>query len=167
MNNPQQYKVLDIIRGTTVDGPGFRTSIYLSGCNHNCLGCQNPQSWDPDNGTFMSLEEIMEVVEEEDFNVSISGGDPLFHPMKLEKLVDTLKNNRRNVWIYTGFTWEEIISSTILFSAIRKADVVVDGLFIQSLRDSDLQFRGSSNQRIIDIQKSIASGQIILWEKDN
>ena len=109
----------------------------------------------------MTLEEIMAVVEEEDFNVTLSGGDPLFHPNELRDLIEALKNNGRNVWIYTGFTWEEIWSDRTLLSAIEKADVVVDGLFIEALKDPDLRFRGSSNQRIIDVQESIKNKEAI------
>ena len=72
------YNVLKIERGTTVDGPGFRTSIYLAGCRHRCPGCHNPQSWDFEAGVKMSLEEIMDVVREEEFNVTLTGGRPLF-----------------------------------------------------------------------------------------
>ena len=158
------YNVLSIIRGTTVDGPGFRTSIYLAGCGHHCIGCHNPQSWDPLAGDKMTLEEIMEIVEEEDFNVTLSGGDPLYHPEATGLLIKTLKRNRRNVWVYTGYLWEDILSSPILYSAIKEADVIVDGEYIEKLRNLDLPFRGSSNQRIIDIQKSLTTGEIILFD---
>ena len=150
------YHVLDIIRGTTVDGPGFRTSIYLAGCDHRCVGCHNPQSWDPSGGVIMTLEEIMEVVEEEDFDVTLTGGDPLHDPEALKALVKALKINGRNIWIYTGFTWEEIAGNETLLSAVKEADVIVDGLYVESLRDPDLPFRGSSNQRIIDVHEQLA-----------
>lgn len=159
------YNVLKIIRGTTVDGPGFRTSIYLAGCKHHCKGCHNPQSWNPNGGNAMSISEIMDVVKEEDFNVTITGGDPLFNPSQLENLVSALKLDNRNVWIYTGYTWEEILSSEVLLEAIKRADVLVDGRFIEELKDKDLIFRGSSNQRLIDIQESIIEGKITTIEK--
>lgn len=158
------YNVLKIIRGTTVDGPGFRTSIYLAGCNHNCEGCHNPQSHDPNAGKLMTLNEILGIVEEEDFNVTLTGGDPLYNPEKLIPLLKRLKENRRNIWIYTGYTWEEIIISPPLLNCIKYADVVVDGPFVKELRNTDLRFRGSSNQRLIDIVKSLKSEEIILFE---
>lgn len=157
------FNVMEIFRGTTVDGPGFRTSIYLAGCSHGCPGCHNPQSHDPLAGHEMSLKEIMAIVWEEDFNVTISGGDPLFNPLNLKRLVEAIKKDRRNIWIYTGYVWEDIISNSALLSAIREADVLVDGLYISELRDPDLPFRGSSNQRIIDIQKSLISNEIVLY----
>lgn len=158
-----RYKVLQIIRGTTVDGPGFRTSIYLSGCRHKCPGCHNPTSHNPEEGYEMELNQIMQIVEEEDFNVTITGGDPLYFPEKLKHLVEAIKANRRNLWVYTGYTWEEIISSPLLLDSIRKIDVLVDGPFVEHLRDVDLPFRGSSNQRIIDVKESLSQGRIIFY----
>lgn len=157
------YKVLKIIRGTTVDGPGFRTSIYLAGCNHHCAGCHNPSSWNPDSGEDMSLDEILTIVEEEDFDVTITGGDPLYNPKSLQKLIKAIKRNRRNLWVYTGFTWEEILSSNELLDAIKDVDVIVDGRFIEHLRNIDLPFRGSSNQRIIDVNLSLLNNSVILY----
>lgn len=148
------FRILDIVRGTTVDGPGFRTSIYLAGCSHHCKGCHNPQSWDENNGKEMSLEEIMEIVREEDFDVTLSGGDPLFNPQKAKLLINSLKADNRNVWIYTGYTIEEIENNRVLMDAISNADAIVEGPFIESLKDPDLLFRGSSNQRIIKLNKS-------------
>lgn len=146
-----------------MDGPGFRTSIYLSGCCHHCPACQNPQSWDEFAGMEMSLEELMEIVEEEDFDVTLTGGDPLYHPEKLKLLIRALKENGRNVWVYSGYTWEEIKENPNLFSSVEEADVLIDGRYIDELRDLDLQFKGSSNQRIIDIKESIKEGTTVLY----
>ncbi len=145
------YKVLDIIKGTTVDGPGFRTAIYFAGCRHQCPGCHNPQSWDFNSGKEMTLSEIMEIVEEEDFDVTLTGGDPLYNPEKIAILAKRIKETGHTVWLYTGFTIEEILSSESLSLPLPYLDTIVDGPFIQSLRDPDLQFRGSSNQRIIHL----------------
>lgn len=145
------YKVLDIIRGTTVDGPGFRTSIYLAGCSHRCPGCHNPQSWDPENGIEMTLDEIMKIVKEEEFDVTLSGGDPLYNPEGAILLAKTIKEAGFGLWLYTGYTIEEIRDSETLCAILKYVDAVVDGPFIQDLSDTDLQFRGSSNQRIIKL----------------
>ena len=143
------FRVLRIMRGTTVDGPGFRTAIYLAGCSHHCPGCHNPQSWDPDGGTPMTLAEIMAVVDEEDFNVTLTGGDPLYHPAAARELVEAITGSGRTVWLYTGYTWEQIQSRTELREAVARCEAVVEGPFVEALRDITLQFRGSSNQRII------------------
>ncbi len=143
------FRVLDIVRGTTVDGPGFRTAIYLAGCRHACPGCHNPQSWNFDAGTEMTLEEIMEVVEEEDFDVTLSGGDPLYQPEKTALLAKSISEAGHSVWLYTGFKFEEIMASERLSLPLPYIDAIVDGPYIAALRDPDLPFRGSSNQRII------------------
>lgn len=150
-SNNLTFQVLDIIRGTTVDGPGFRTSIYLAGCDHRCPGCHNPQSWSPTAGTPMTLEEILEIVQEEDFNVTLTGGDPLFIPEASTRLAKAITEAGYTVWLYTGFTYEEILASENMRAILPYVEAIVDGPFIESLRDPDLQFRGSSNQRIIYI----------------
>lgn len=143
------YNVLDIIKGTTVDGPGFRTAIYFAGCRHQCPGCHNPQSWDFNGGTEMSLSELMTIIEDEDFDVTLTGGDPLYNSEAIAFLAKRIQESGHKVWLYTGFTLEEILSSPTLSLPLPYIDTIVEGPFIQSLRDPDLPFRGSSNQRII------------------
>ncbi|MCM1475112.1 MAG: anaerobic ribonucleoside-triphosphate reductase activating protein [Muribaculaceae bacterium] len=143
------YRVLDIRRGTSVDGPGFRTSIYFAGCNHACPGCHNPDSWDFLGGEEMTLEEIMEVVREEDFDVTFSGGDPLMHPEEIATLAKAIKEEGHTIWLYTGYTWEEIQHDERLQLTLPYLEAIVEGPFVESLKDPDLLFRGSSNQRII------------------
>lgn len=147
--NRMTVNILDIVRGTTVDGPGFRTSIYFSGCRHHCEGCHNPQSWDFNAGTPMTIDEIMAIVAEEDFDVTFSGGDPLYQPEIVRELARRITEAGHTVWIYTGFTWEQIESDPDLMAAVTDAEAIVEGPYIASLRDTDLLFRGSSNQRII------------------
>lgn len=144
-----KLNILDIIRGTTVDGPGFRTSIYLAGCSHHCPGCHNPQSWNADAGTPMSLSEIMDIVREEDFNVTLTGGDPLFNPERVIPLAKMIHDAGYTIWLYTGYTYEEILADEQRRPILPYLEAIVDGRFIENLRDTDLQFRGSSNQRII------------------
>ncbi len=158
-----KFNVLSIIRGTTVDGPGFRTSIYLAGCNHRCPGCHNPQSWDFSGGNQMSIEEIMEIVREEDFDVTLSGGDPLSSPESTLFLINALKADGRNVWLFTGYTWEQIMASSQLKEIVSKVDVVVDGPFMEHLKDPDLLFRGSSNQRLIRVKESLSASAPVLY----
>ncbi len=159
--------VIDIVRGTTVDGPGFRTSVYFAGCRHCCEGCHNPESWDFNAGTPMTVEEIMHIIREEDFDVTLSGGDPLYRPDFTRALISEIKKTGHTVWIYTGFRWEEIIENSTLLEVIKDADVIVDSPFVLSLRDTDLLFKGSSNQRIIDVKKSLEKISKIpaLWQR--
>lgn len=164
-NTPNTLRVLDIVRGTTVDGPGFRTSIYLAGCHHKCPGCHNPESWDFAAGEEMSLDRIMDVVREEDFDVTFSGGDPMYHLWEVSELCRRIHDMGHTVWLYTGFTWEDLIKTQELFMVLPEIDVIVEGPFIESLRDTDLLFRGSSNQRIVDVAKSLASGCLVEWHR--
>lgn len=148
-----KLRILDIIRGTTVDGPGFRTSIYIAGCRHECPGCHNPQSWNFNGGVEMSLEEIMDVIREEDFNVTLSGGDPLYHPVEVRELTRMIAEAGYKTWIYTGFTMEQIEGNPELLRALDYTDTIVDGPYIEAEHDPDLRFRGSKNQRIIPLRE--------------
>lgn len=143
--------VIDIIPGTSVDGPGLRTSIYFAGCSHHCPGCHNPQSWDADGGTAMSIEQILDAVEENGFNVTLTGGDPLFQIDDMVELASRIKKLGYTVWCYTGYTIEQIQSSPRLSPILNVIDALVDGPFMIEKRETSLRFRGSSNQRIIHL----------------
>ncbi|MBD5225712.1 MAG: anaerobic ribonucleoside-triphosphate reductase activating protein [Bacteroidales bacterium] len=157
-------RVLDIIAGTTVDGPGLRTSIYFAGCHHRCPGCHNTQSWNFNNGTELTDNEIMKVVETNGFNVTFSGGDPMAQADSLIHLAEMIKSAGYTIWCYTGYKFEEIISDPTKFRLLELTDVLVDGKFCVELRDISLRFRGSSNQRLIDVNSSIRCGRIVLWD---
>ena len=160
-------RVLDIIEDTMVDGPGFRTSIYCAGCRHKCPGCHNPQSWAFDQGREMDVEEIMRVIEADPFaNVTFSGGDPMYQAAEFAELAREIhKRTNKDIWCFTGFTYETLIHDEQR-ELLEQLDVLVDGPFVQKLRDPDLLFRGSSNQRIIDVQASLYSGTTVLWQPD-
>lgn len=155
-------RVLDIVGGTSVDGPGLRTSVYFAGCNHHCPGCHNPQSWDAAGGMEMTIDEIIAVIDENDFNVTLSGGDPLMQVEGVTELARRLKEAGRNVWCYTGYTYEQVSASPRLSGVLPYIDVLVDGAFIESMRDVGLRFRGSSNQRLIDVARS-EPGSPVVW----
>ena len=103
----------------------------------------------------MTLEEIMRVVKEEDFDVTLTGGDPLYNPESIQKLIKELKKDGRNIWLYTGYTWDEICNNKNLRDAVDGVDVIIDGPFVLELRDPDLQFRGSSNQCLIKLNEAV------------
>lgn len=148
-----RLRVLNIVDGTIVDGPGLRTSIYFAGCPHHCEGCHNPQSWDAAGGEAMTVSELMAVIEENDMNVTFSGGDPLMQIDALLPLARAIKERGYTLWVYTGYTIEEIRSSESLRRILDYADAVVEGRFVMALRDTSLRFRGSSNQRIVEIKR--------------
>lgn len=159
--------ILAIIEDTTVDGPGFRTSIYAAGCPNRCLGCHNPESWDIAHGKWMSTEELLDRVLADEFaDVTFSGGDPMFQPEGFAELAAAIKaRSRKTIWCYTGYRFEELLKHPERSALLAQIDVLVDGRFEQSLRDESLLFRGSSNQRLIDVPASLRAGQVILWER--
>ena len=147
--------IIDIIEDTTVDGPGFRTAIYAAGCPNQCPGCHNPESWDINKGRPVPTEEILEKVLADDFaDVTFSGGDPMFQPEEFTKLARAIKEkSRKNIWCYTGYTYEEIQAQPRLAAALPYIDVLVEGRFMQALYSPHLEFRGSSNQRVIRLHR--------------
>ncbi len=155
--------ILDIVEDTTVDGPGFRTTIYCAGCPNRCPGCHNPQSWDIGNGRETDVEEILEIVLSDPFaNVTFSGGDPMFQPEGFTALAKAIKQqSTKNIWCYTGYLFEQILENPAQRALLEQVDVLVDGRFVEALRDEQLRFRGSSNQRIIDVKRSLEEGRAV------
>lgn len=155
-------RVLKVVEGTCVDGPRLRTSIYLAGCTHQCPGCHNPQSWDPEGGEEMSEDQLMEIIAYNEAPVTLSGGDPLFQAEAVASLTARIKRELDlNIWCYTGYTWEQIETQPRLMEVMKHIDVLVDGPFIMEQRDLDIIFRGSRNQRLIDIPATIAQGHVV------
>lgn len=159
-----KLRVIDIVDGTSVDGPGLRTAIYFAGCPHHCFNCHNPQSWDPVAGYDMTINEILEHIIENDFDVTFSGGDPLMQVDALIELAKRIKSIGKNIWCYTGYTFEEVELSEKFKKLLPYVDVIVDGHFINELRDISLRFRGSSNQRLIDVEKTLSEQRIMLFD---
>ena len=155
-------RVIKIIEGTCVDGPGLRTSIYFSGCEHRCQGCHNPESWDFMAGEKMTNQEILDIIEKNDFNVTFSGGDPFFQASELIPLAREIKKIGKNIWCYTGFLFENLVAVPKHEELLRYIDVLVDGPYIEALRNPALRFKGSSNQRIINCKHSNEE-KIVLW----
>ena len=143
-------RVIKIFGGTTVDGCGLRTSIYFAGCKHCCYGCHNPESWDMNGGMLMTLGRILEEVNYYRFNVTLTGGDPLYQDLSvLSSLCRQIHEMHLNIWLYTGFIFETLLQDSKYDEILDNVDVVVDGPFIIDMKSNEVSFRGLSIQRII------------------
>ena len=156
-------KILGIHHDSVVDGSGIRDVIFFARCSHHCKGCFSPETWTDKYAYDLELNDI---ISEIDFrnDITISGGDPfnILNREDLLKLTNYLKNEKKkNIWCYTGYTYEELLSDDLCLSILKNIDVLVDGEFKEDLKDLSLYFRGSSNQRIIDVQKSLKEGYAI------
>lgn len=157
-----ELKYLSIAEGTSVDGPGLRTSIYFAGCRHHCEGCHNPQSWDINNGKPVTIDELLAVIRYNEFPVTFTGGDPFFQAEGVAELARQIKQEfGYNIWCYTGYLWEEVIQHPEFMPLLQYVDVIVDGRFVLKERNISLLFRGSNNQRIIDVQQSLQTKTIV------
>lgn len=156
-----------ITANSVVDGPGLRTVVFLQGCPRHCPGCHNEELLDPKGGTVVTLEELLgqirNTISPITSGITISGGDPLMQRGPLEKLLIALKKEfpKFSVWLFTGYRYEDIKD----FPLLQMVDVLVDGPFEQDKRDWDLAFRGSSNQRLIDINKTRELGTLVEWQE--
>ncbi len=154
-----------------VDGEGIRTVIWFQGCSHDCPGCHNPSSHDFNGGFLANVQDIAEEIAKLEFQdgITFSGGDPLFQPEALLALLKATHNNKLNAWVYTGFTYEQLLKMAeekpIYREVLENIDILVDGRFVLALKSFEVMFRGSSNQRIIDVPKSLAQGKVVLVEK--
>ena len=159
------------------NGKGVRVSVFVSGCRHHCKNCFNSEAWDFNYGkefNFTVIKEVMDAINHDYIEgLSILGGEP-FEPENQLGVLELLTEFRnrfkdKNVWCYTGFLYEDLISGKvgdveIVKEILSKLDVLVDGKFIEGLKDASLLFRGSSNQNIIDVQKSLKTGEKILLD---
>lgn len=152
-----------------VDGPGLRLTIFTQGCLHNCPGCHNPQTHDPSGGSWADTEDILAAAAENPLldGITLSGGDPFLQPVPCLALAEGAHKLGLNVWTYTGYTWETLLEENDAdkLALLKESDVLVDGPFLLAERSLELQFCGSRNQRLIDVKKSLAAGEVVLWEK--
>lgn len=166
-------KYSDIKYYDVVNGIGVRVSIFVSGCSHHCEHCFNKKTWNEsygeefdinvENNIFQYISKYNNVIK----GISILGGDPTYSKniKPLSDFIDRFKNKfpNKDIWIWSGYTWESILKDKDMYELISKCDVLIDGVFVEKLKNIKLKFRGSSNQRVIDVKKSIANNKIEIF----
>ena len=150
-----------------VDGEGVRTVIWTQGCSHNCKGCHNPSTHDFKGGFEVDTKEIIEDLSnlEGQEGITFSGGDPIFQASACTQIAKAAKEMGLDIWCYTGFKFEDIINVPKFKEFLEYVDVLVDGKFIEEEKSLNLDFRGSRNQRIIDVPASLKKGKVVLIPK--
>ncbi|MFR8088178.1 MAG: anaerobic ribonucleoside-triphosphate reductase activating protein [Lachnospirales bacterium] len=159
----------DITKCDMKNGDGLRTVLWVAGCSHRCPGCHNPITWDPNDGIPFdqaAKEEIFEELSRDYISgITLSGGDPLFPGNRdtVAELIYEIKEKfpEKTIWLYTGYLWEDVKD----LPGISQVDVLVDGPYVEVLRDTTLHWKGSSNQRVIDVPSTLRAGQVILWDE--
>ena len=164
------------------NGDGLRVVLWLSGCSHHCYNCQNPQTWDVNSGIPFdesAKEELFRELDKDYISgLTLSGGDPL-HEANLDDVLELVNKIRllfpnKTIWIYSGYQWNQIFNDGVYLTRdcagwkrreiVKKCDVMIDGKYMDSLRDPQLKWKGSSNQHVINIEKSMIKGEIVLWD---
>ena len=164
----EQIKIAGIIKESIVDGPGIRLVVFTQGCVHNCIGCHNPETHSFTGGYYMGIEDIVEMVKRNPLldGITLSGGDPFLQGNACAVLANRIKDIGLNVITYTGYTFEEIINEMEINHSWKElllaTDILIDGKFDINKKSLLLKFRGSKNQRIIDVKKSLENNRIAI-----
>lgn len=162
-----KIKIAGIIKESIVDGPGIRLVVFTQGCIHNCKNCHNPETHSLDKGNYIEIREIISMVEKNPIldGITISGGEPFLQAEELMDLSKRIKKLKLNIIIYTGYIFEDIIEKSkkdkVYEDILKEVDIIVDGPYIEEKKNLLLKFRGSENQRIIDVKKSLKENKIM------
>ena len=159
----------NITKDDMKNGDGLRVVLWVAGCSHHCPNCQNPVTWDPNDGILFdknARKELLDIISQDYISgITFSGGDPLFESNREEvyELIEYIKSvyPNKTVWLYTGYTFNDL-KKFVPIGILNKIDVIIDGPDIEKFRDTSLKWRGSSNQRVIDVRKTIEAGNIVL-----
>lgn len=163
-------RIAGITKDSVVDGPGLRLVIFTQGCPHNCQGCHNPQTHDQLGGRVVDTGDMVNLIDSAKLirGVTFSGGEPFLQAGALAEIANHISSKDRDIVTYTGFLFEELLAMGLRVPAIsellRATDILIDGRYVSAERDISLAFRGSRNQRLIDVKKSLQAGKVILWE---
>ena len=159
----QTVKIAGQKKHSSVTGPGVRYVLFMQGCSHNCPGCQNPETHDISEGLEMTVDEVVEDILTTRYldGLTLSGGDPMFQPEATKEIASRVKEKGLDIWLYTGWTYKQLVEGVAGDAAkevLPFIDVLVDGPFVENLKSEEVIWRGSSNQHLIDVQKSLACG---------
>lgn len=161
-----EIKVAGIIEDSITDGPGLRTVIFMQGCPRRCKGCHNPSAQSFEGGTSYKVSDLFDIICSNPLcmAVTFSGGEPFSQPKPLAELAELIKNKNLELAIYTGFTYEQLIEqkNTDINKLLSFTNILIDGEYIQEKRNLNIRFKGSENQRIIDIPASLKTGKVVL-----
>lgn len=164
------FRLSGIVNDSIVDGPGLRLAVFMQGCPYACPGCHNPDTHDPLGGQEADTGEVRALLEKNPLldGLTLSGGEPLMQPEAAREMAAMAKSMGLNVWCYTGDTIEHMLKEQdpAIMATLEYIDVLVDGPFILAQKSLDLSFRGSKNQRLIDVQATLKAGEAVLWEKE-
>lgn len=172
MNASVDIRIFGTAADSIVDGPGLRYAVFVQGCSHRCPGCHNPESQSHCGGTVQSVESLVVQIKENGLvhDVTISGGEPFEQPEACAELARQLKEDGYGIWTYTGFQYEDLLRMSEEVPAIGvlldNTDVLVDGPFVQAKKSLMLKFRGSSNQRLIDMRKTREQNRVVAWQRE-
>lgn len=160
-------RIAGVVKHSSVDGPGVRFTVFFQGCPHHCPGCHNPETWDPAGGEEIEIEDLIGRILKTRYldGVTFSGGDPLAQPEAVIAAADAARQKGLSVWCYTGWTLEQILEGKAgerALEALSHIDVLVDGPFRLELLSKECIYRGSSNQRLIDVPASLAAGEAVV-----
>lgn len=161
-----KLRIAGVVNDSVVDGPGIRYTVFTQGCEHGCHGCHNVHTHDIHGGYEIELEELIEQMKKNPLldGLTISGGEPFLQPLACAELAEQAKKNGLHIMVYSGFTYEQLRKRSDCVRLLKEIDLLVDGPFIQDKKSLSLLFRGSSNQRIIDVQKSLKNDKVILMD---
>lgn len=159
-------RIAGTVNDSIVDGPGFRYTVFTQGCPHGCPGCHNPQTHDPRGGRDADTAELVRAMEGNPLldGLTLSGGEPFAQPEACLELARAAHGLGLNVWAYSGYTFDELMcmDNPAVRALLERCDVLVDGRFVRAERTLELRFRGSKNQRLIDVKRSLAEGRAAL-----
>ncbi len=167
----ESIRIAGIMRESIVDGPGIRFAVFCQGCPHDCPGCHNPETHDFEGGTEVSVERLLEEFDKNPLlaGATSSGGEPRCQPEGFAALGRGIKERGKTITIYSGYTLEQLLRMALkdknIEELLRMCDLLIDGPFVQAKRDLTLQFRGSANQRLIDMPATWKAGHIVLWNE--